>query len=172
MTSKERGHVSRGKVVPRCGAVGLWCFQLPFDPWPRGGTSAGALRSIGCSGHGFSPRKERCTHLLWGSQSGMQVGMLKGCRSQGKGSTSLLWTQRKTALPCQGHDTTAPLEGKPRHKPLTQTHQRTEGCCCLAMAGDLPCWQHQSSRMPLGAGHLPPCKENPHKAFSSHIRQQ
>lgn len=120
----------------------------------------------------LSPRKERCTHLPWGSRSGMQVGMLKGCRSRGKGSTSLLWTQRKTALPCQGHDTTAPLEGKPRHKPLTQTHQRTEGCCCLAVADDLPRWQHQGSRMPLGAGHLPPCQENPHKAFSSHVRQQ
>ena len=169
VNSKERGNASWEKVVPGCRAVGLRHFQLPFDPWPRGGTSAGALRRVRCSGHGFP---------LGGRDALVSHGAARaGCGREGrrpagtgeKAAPARSSPRGRQPFPAKGMTPQPPWKGNQginRQKHLTPAHQRTEGCC-LAVAGaspeaDLPRWQHQGSRMPLSTGHLPPCKENKH----------
>lgn len=120
MTSKERGHVNQGKVVPGCGAEGLRHFQLSFDPGPRGGMSAGALRSIRCSGHGSA---------LGGTDGFLSRGAAgEGCGWEGQRAAG---TREKAPacpgprgrqpFPAKGMAPQPPWKGEPKHKQAKPT---------------------------------------------------
>lgn len=108
----------------------------------------------------LSPERDRRTHLPWG---GMWLEVA-GCRYQGRSNTSSS-SRGQQPFPAKG----SPLEGKQKHKQATPTPSSPSEKRVL-----FPCSGQCSAgpRMPLGTGHLPPCQENPCKAFSSCSNEQ
>lgn len=157
----KRDGVSPGKVIPGHGAVGLGVSSSALTRGEHGHRTPRMLKPQGTApGLAFPQEGQGGTHsnsFPWGHRSTKQLGKATGC---GYGARHCL-----VLVPREE------IQGLTRQKQLTKTRGRGAAKGQLFFFA-LQGWAGSARRCPLGARLLPPCEENPLRAFSSPLHQQ